>query len=137
MIDAAAIGRMRTGAVLVDAGRGGVVDEPALVAALEQGRLGSAGLDVFATEQLPADSALWTLSTVLVSPHTAGLSVHENDRIMALFEENLRRDLAGDELLGRVHPAREDPVAIRGSGPVRRRRRWRRRGGSCAAPGSG
>ncbi|PZS29836.1 MAG: hydroxyacid dehydrogenase, partial [Pseudonocardiales bacterium] len=73
MIDAAAISRMHTGAVLVDVGRGGVVDEPALVQALAQGRLAGAALDVFATEPLPPDSPLWELPNVLISPHTAGL----------------------------------------------------------------
>ena len=104
LIDAAAISRMRTGAVLVDVGRGGVVDEPALVRALEEGRLAGAALDVFATEPLPPDSALWDLPNVLVSPHTAALSLRENERIVALFMENLRRYLAGDELISRVHP---------------------------------
>jgi glyoxylate/hydroxypyruvate reductase len=104
LIDAAAISRMRTGAVLVDVGRGGVVDEPALVRALEEGRLAGAALDVFATEPLAPDNALWDLPNVLVSPHTAALSLRENERIVALFMENLRRYLAGDELISRVHP---------------------------------
>lgn len=105
MIDAQAIGRMHSGAVLVDIGRGGVVDEPALVQALQQGRLAGAALDVFAREPLASDSPLWELPNVLLSPHTAGLSVRENERIVDLFCENLRRYLAGDELLSRVHPA--------------------------------
>ena len=104
MIDAAAIERMHSGAVLVNIGRGGVVHEAALVEALEQGRLAGAALDVFATEPLPPDSALWDLPNVLLSPHTAGLSVHENERIVALFSENLRRYLAGEDLLGRILP---------------------------------
>ncbi|MGH3825578.1 MAG: D-2-hydroxyacid dehydrogenase [Pseudonocardiaceae bacterium] len=104
MIDAAAISRMRTGAVLVNVGRGGVIDERALVEALRQGRLAGAALDVFATEPLPPDSPLWELPGVLLSPHTAGLSLRENERIVALFSENLRRYLAGDELLNRVDP---------------------------------
>ena len=104
MIDAAAIERMHSGAVLVNIGRGGVVDEAALVEALEQGRLAGAALDVFATEPLPPDSALWNLPNVLLSPHTAGLSVHENERIVALFSENLRRYLAGEDPLGRILP---------------------------------
>lgn len=104
MIDATAIARMRTGAIVVDIGHGGVVDEAALVRALEEGRLAGAALDVFAAEPLPPDSALWDLHNVLVSPHTAALSVHENERIVALFCENLRRYLAGDDLLSRIHP---------------------------------
>lgn len=104
MIDAAAFGRMHSGAVLVDVGRGGVVDEAALVHALEAGQLAGAALDVFATEPLPTNSPLWTLPNVLLSPHTAGLSVRENERIVDRFGENLRRYLAGDELLDRIHP---------------------------------
>ncbi len=75
MINAVAISRMRTGAVLVNVGSGGVVDESALVQALTQGRLAGAALDVVATEPLAADSALWDLPNVLISPHTAGLRV--------------------------------------------------------------
>ncbi|MEO6793716.1 MAG: D-2-hydroxyacid dehydrogenase [Mycobacterium sp.] len=104
MIDAAAIERMHSGAVLVNVGRGGVIDEAALIEALEQGRLAGAALDVFATEPLSPDSALWTLPNVLLSPHTTGLSVHENERIVTLFSENLRRYLTGADLLGRVLP---------------------------------
>jgi phosphoglycerate dehydrogenase-like enzyme len=104
MIDAAAIERMHSGAALVNIGRGGVIDEPALIQALEQGQFAGAALDVLATEPLPPDSALWQLRNVLLSPHTAGLSVRENERIVELFNENLRRYLAGDDLLSRVLP---------------------------------
>lgn len=104
LIDAAAISRMRTGAVLVNVGRGGVVHEHALIQALQDGRLAGAALDVFAAEPLPAGSPLWRLPNVLISPHTAALSVHENERIVALFTENLRRYLRGDQMLSRVHP---------------------------------
>lgn len=105
LIDATAIGRMRTDAYFIDVGRGGVVDEAALVGALTQGRLAGAALDVFTTEPLAPDSALWDMPNVLVSPHTAAVSVQENQRIVALFIENLRRYLAGDGLAGRVDPA--------------------------------
>ncbi len=104
LIGAEAISRMRTGAIVVNVGRGGVVDEAALVQALEAGSLGGAALDVFATEPLPAESPLWRLPNVLISPHTTGLSVHENERIVALFAENLRRYLRGDDLISRVRP---------------------------------
>jgi phosphoglycerate dehydrogenase-like enzyme len=104
LLDAAAIGRLPAGAVVVNVGRGGVIDEPALIQALQNGRLAGAALDVFATEPLPMASPLWRLPNVLISPHTAALSVHENDRIVALFSENLRRYLRGDDLLNRVNP---------------------------------
>ena len=102
LIDAAAISRMRAGAVLVNVGRSGVVDEQALTRALQDGRLAGAALAVFATEPLPAGSPLWRLPNVLISPHTATLSAHENERIVALFTENLRRYLRGDQMLSRV-----------------------------------
>lgn len=78
-------------AILVNVGRGTTVDEPALVNALREGRLGGAALDVFATEPLPADSPLWELDNVLISPHTAALSTRESERIVELFIDNLQR----------------------------------------------
>jgi glyoxylate/hydroxypyruvate reductase len=104
LIDAAAIARMRSGAVLVNVGRGGVVDEAALIEALRAGQLAGAALDVFAQEPLPAESPLWELPNALLSPHTTGLSVRENERIVSLFVENLRRYMAGEDLLNRVDP---------------------------------
>jgi phosphoglycerate dehydrogenase-like enzyme len=89
-------------AVLVNVGRGPVVDEEALIDALRSERILGAALDVFATEPLPPDSPLWELENVIVSPHTAALSIHENARIVELFCENLRRFLAGEELLSRI-----------------------------------
>jgi len=73
---------MRSGAILVNVGRGGVVDEEALAQALGDGRLAGAVLDVFSTEPLPQESPLWRLPNVLISPHTAALSVRENERIV-------------------------------------------------------
>ncbi|HZQ82391.1 MAG TPA: D-2-hydroxyacid dehydrogenase [Gaiellaceae bacterium] len=96
------IARMRDGAIFVNVGRGGVVDEDALVEALRSGKLRGAALDVFAHEPLPDDSPLWTLDNVIISPHTSALSTRENERVVELFAENLRRYLAGDELLSRV-----------------------------------
>lgn len=77
-------------AVVVNVGRGTTVDEDALVAALEDGRLAGAALDVTANEPPPQDSPLWRLENVLLSPHTAALSTRENERIVDLFEQNLR-----------------------------------------------
>lgn len=104
LLDAAAIARIKPGATLVNVGRGGVLDEPALIGALREKRLAGAALDVFATEPLPADSPLWELPNVLLAPHTAGLSIHENERIVSLFVENLRRYLRGGDLINRVDP---------------------------------
>jgi len=104
MIDSDAFQRMRPGTVLVNVGRGGVVDEGALVSALREGRLRGAVLDVFATEPLPSNSPLWDMSNVLITPHTAALSRLENARIVELFSENLKRYLASAELINRLHP---------------------------------
>ncbi|HEY8722413.1 MAG TPA: D-2-hydroxyacid dehydrogenase [Gaiellaceae bacterium] len=102
LIDRETIGRMRDGAILVNVGRGAVIDEEALIEALRSGKLAGAALDVFAEEPLPSESPLWSMENVIVSPHTAALSWHENERIVELFAENLRRYLRGDELLSRV-----------------------------------
>jgi phosphoglycerate dehydrogenase-like enzyme len=102
LIDRETISRMREGAILVNVGRGKVVDEEALIEALRSGKLAGAALDVTAKEPLPADSPLWELENVILSPHTAALSWRENERIVDLFAENLRRYLRGDELLSRV-----------------------------------
>lgn len=100
--DAAFISAMKPGALFVNVGRGETVDEPALVAALRAGQLGGAGLDVFAREPLAADSPLWGLANVVLTPHVAGLSRGYWDREVPLFMENLRRFLEGGELLHRV-----------------------------------
>jgi phosphoglycerate dehydrogenase-like enzyme len=104
LIDAAAIARIKPGATLVNVGRGAVLDEPALIEALRANRLAGAALDVVANEPLEPDSPLWELPNVLLSPHTAGLSLHENERIVSLFVENLRRYLVGEPLRNRVDP---------------------------------
>lgn len=92
------LGWMKPGAVLVNVGRGGLVDEEALADALRAGRLRGAALDTFATEPLPADSPLWDLPNVLVSPHVAGSFHGYTDAVVELFCENLRRYLAGGPL---------------------------------------
>jgi glyoxylate/hydroxypyruvate reductase len=104
LIDAGAITRIKPGATFVNVGRGGVVDEGALIEALRSERLAGAALDVFATEPLPAESPLWELPNVLLSPHTTGLSWHEDERIVSLFVENLGRYLRGEPLRNRVDP---------------------------------
>ena len=87
------------GAVVINVGRGAVVDEPALIAALRSGHLGGAALDVFEREPLPPDSPLWAMPNVLVSPHSGSTNDRENARLTNLFCENLRRYLSGEPLL--------------------------------------
>ena len=96
-------GALRPGATLVNVGRGTVVDEAALIDALDAGQVGFAALDVFETEPLPADSPLWTHGNVLVSPHTAALDAAEDRRIAELFAANATRLLDGESLLNRVN----------------------------------
>ncbi|KQR06655.1 MULTISPECIES: D-2-hydroxyacid dehydrogenase [Paenarthrobacter] len=95
---------MRPGTVFVNVGRGTVVDEDALLAALDNGQVGYACLDVFAVEPLPQDSPLWNHPKVLVSPHTSALSAAENRLIAERFRNNLRIFLDGGELPHLVDP---------------------------------
>ena len=87
---------MQPHAVLINVGRGATVDEGALVAALESGRLGGAVLDVFEQEPLPSDHPLWTLPNVLITSHTAAVSFPQ--QIAPIFVENYHRWAAGESL---------------------------------------
>jgi phosphoglycerate dehydrogenase-like enzyme len=107
MVGAEVLAGLRPGAVVVNVGRGPVIDEPALVAALRGGRLAGACLDVFAREPLPADSPLWELDNVIVCPHVAARTEDEDARAVEVFAANLRRRLAGEPLENVV-----DPVAL-------------------------
>lgn len=102
LIDARAIEAMRTGAIVINIARGQLIDELALAGALESGRLGGAALDVFATEPLPADSPLWSMPNVIVTPHTSGFRVGHFDAVIDLFSENLTRYERGVDLLNVV-----------------------------------
>ena len=104
LVDRATIERLPASCIFVNVGRGGVVDEPALIDALRDRRIAGAVLDVFATEPLPEDSPLWTLDNVLVTPHAAALSARENERITELFVDNLHRYLDGQPLRNVVEP---------------------------------
>ena len=104
LVDRATIERLPASCIFVNVGRGGVVDEPALIDALRDRRIAGAVLDVFATEPLPEDSPLWTLDNVLVTPHAAALSARENERIVELFVDNLRRYLDGRPLRKVIEP---------------------------------
>lgn len=106
VIGGAELDLLPAGALLINVGRGRLVDEPTLVAALRSGRLAGAALDVFATEPLPADSPLWDMPNVLVSPHSAANTDRENGRIAELFCDNLRRYLDGLPLRNVLDPER-------------------------------
>lgn len=102
LLDARRIAGMKRGAWLMNVGRGGLVEEPALVAALASGHLGGAGLDVFEAEPLPAESPLWSLPNVIVTPHNSGDTPGNLVRATELFLDNLARDRRGEPLRNEV-----------------------------------
>lgn len=98
LIGAAELARLRPGAVLINLGRGPLVDEPALIEALERGTLAGAALDVFDREPLPADHPLWRFPQVILTPHVSGLGERLWERGMDLFARNLIAFRAGRPL---------------------------------------
>jgi phosphoglycerate dehydrogenase-like enzyme len=96
---------MRPGAYVINVARGALIEETALIDTLRQRLIGGAALDVFEHEPLPADSPLWDLDNVLITPHTAANTHKMWERHYALIHENLRRYLAGEPLLGSVDKA--------------------------------
>ncbi len=106
LMDAKAFDAMRPSAYLVNVSRGGVVDEAALVEALRSRRIAGAALDVFEQEPLPAESPLWGLDNVIVTPHVGGDMKDFSARSARLFCENLGRYLRGETLLNVVDLAR-------------------------------
>ncbi len=99
MIGAAELAGLKPTAYFVNVARGEIVDQPALIEALRSGRLAGAGLDVFETEPLPADSPLWDLPNVILSPHIAGGGSTGYPMHRKLFAENLARLQAGKPLI--------------------------------------
>jgi phosphoglycerate dehydrogenase-like enzyme len=87
---------------LVNVGRGELVDEPALVAALRDGRIAGAALDVFATEPLPPDNELWSMPNVIVTPHSSGVTDHTDARAQAIFLDNLEAFVHGEPMRNEV-----------------------------------
>jgi phosphoglycerate dehydrogenase-like enzyme len=102
MLSREVLAGIKPGATIVNVGRGTTVDEPALIEALEDGRVGFAALDVFAVEPLPASSPLWDMAQVVIAPHTAGVDGHESRLVAELFAENATRLLDGEPLRNAV-----------------------------------
>lgn len=95
MIDADVLGAMKPTAVVINLARGPVIDEPALVKALQEGRIGGAALDVFESEPLPADSPLWDMPNVIITPRIGGMSDVYARQVLPLVVHNLRCFLEG------------------------------------------
>ena len=106
LIGEAELRAMRPHAYLVNIARGRIIDEQALVRALREGWIGGAGLDVAAEEPLPADSPLYSMPNVILTPHISGVSVHYEQRLAALFADNLQRYRSGQALLNLYDSAR-------------------------------
>lgn len=104
LIKAEELAVMKPTAYLVDVSRGGIVDHAALIAALRDKRLAGAALDVFPEEPLPADSPLWKLPNVILTPHISGITPHYDERAAAMFAQNLQRYLANQPLFNRINP---------------------------------
>jgi phosphoglycerate dehydrogenase-like enzyme len=101
-MDADRIAMLRADAVLINVGRGELLDENALLSALREGRIRGAALDVFCEEPLPPESPFWSLPNVLITPHVSGTTRNFWRRQVDLIVENIRRYLAGDPLLNTV-----------------------------------
>jgi phosphoglycerate dehydrogenase-like enzyme len=93
---------MKSSAYLINVSRGAIIDEQALIEALENNQIAGAGLDVFATEPLPAESKLWRLKNVIITSHISGVMTDYLTKTTIVFCENLRRYLAGQKLLNIV-----------------------------------
>ena len=106
LIGAAEFVAMRDSALLINVARGGIIDEAALIHALEHGQIAAAGLDVFEREPLPADDPLWQTPRLLITPHQAGNSQHRQATLSRFFSEQLDRYLSGTKLLNIVDKRR-------------------------------
>jgi D-2-hydroxyacid dehydrogenase (NADP+) len=95
MIGAKQLALIKPGAMLIGISRGGIIDQSALAEALRQNRLAAAAIDVCKPEPLPADSELWDLENLLITPHAAGGTQFEKERVLEIFYENLERYLTG------------------------------------------
>ncbi len=97
---------MKPDAYLVNVARGRIVNEAALIRALQEHWIAGAGLDVTEQEPLPPDSPLYTMQNVILTPHISGVSLHYEQRLTALFADNLRLYRTGKPLLNRYNPER-------------------------------
>lgn len=106
LIGARELAALPPGAVLINIARGVVVDQAALIAALQSGNLGGAALDVTDPEPLPPDNPLWDMPNVIISPHSASTADTENSKITRIFCDNLKRFLRGEPLINQLDTVR-------------------------------
>jgi len=106
MVSEAVFEAMKPTAYLINMSRGGVVDEAALLKALEEGEIAGAACDVFEAEPLPDDSPLWKVPNLIISPHIAGIMADYGEKAVQVFAENLRRYIARKDLLNLVDRTR-------------------------------
>jgi phosphoglycerate dehydrogenase-like enzyme len=106
MIDERVLKSMKKTAVIINAARGALIDEAALISALANETIAGAALDVFEEEPLPKSSPLWNLDNVILSPHISGNNLFYNQRAAAIFAENLKRYLEHEPLLNRLERER-------------------------------
>ncbi len=99
LVNAAALAALKPTAQVINVARGRVVDEPAIIAALQEGRIAGAALDVTADEPLPAESPLWAMPNVLVTPHTGGETHMYEDNVLDFMMENIGRLQRGEAAL--------------------------------------
>ncbi len=104
MLDGAFFGQLKTGAVLVNIARGGLIDDAALIAALDDGRAATAVLDVFHAEPLPVDSPLWSHPQIRLTSHTSFAGSGVRSRWEQLFLDNIQRYVRGEALVNEVRP---------------------------------
>jgi len=104
LVNAEVLAAMKPSAYLIQAGRGGVIDQAALEVVLQEKRIAGAALDTFTEEPLPASSPFWRFSNVLITPHIGGISASYLQRAVDLFAVNLKRYQAGEPLYNRYEP---------------------------------
>ncbi len=104
LFNAEMLKNLKPGACLIDIGRGGIIDQAALLTVLQEKRIAAAALDVFTEEPLPTNSPFWRLPNVIVTPHVAGISTQYKERAAQLFAINLQHYLNDEPLLNRFDP---------------------------------
>lgn len=103
MVNAEAFQHAKSGLILINLGRGPVINEAAMIEALKSATIGGAALDVFSVEPLPDDSVLWDIPNILLSPHNADMTVDFQHKSVQLFCRNCHRFIAGETLLCEVN----------------------------------